>query len=102
MASWDSLLGSISLYSDSCESVIERLWRKKALPMDTNLATLMSDLHKSLVEEVSKDSFPVCSNYKQRAIDWLSEQFTEKIPEKDDANTGKSLSEALIFGSANP
>ena len=56
------------------------------MPLDTNLASMMSDLHKRMVEVVSNDPFPVCSNYKRCAINWLSGQFTEKIPEKEDAN----------------
>ena len=81
--SWDNLEGSISLYSESCEGIIERLQRKRSLENDISLSTLMFDLHQKLLKVISDDVFPVCSNYRKIALNWLQRQFSEDVNSDD-------------------
>ena len=92
---WDSLLHSISVYSESCESVIERLQRKKSLPTDqeVNLASLMLDLHQKLMKVIGNDPFPVCSNYKEFAENWLEKQFNAVVTSEEKTDVNKAIQE---------
>ena len=75
-SAWNDVSSSISLFHEACQTVLERLERKKILPPDTDLNALMKALFQNICQVLLQDTFPVCPQYKSNALQWLLEKFS--------------------------
>lgn len=78
---WTDIRNAISLFYECCQSVIERLRRKKENEV-IDLPSMMFGLYEKLVEIVDcVDGFPVSTKYQTETGHWLVNQFRNICPD---------------------
>lgn len=74
---WTDIRNAIAIFYESCQSVIERLKRRKKIQDENvDLSSMMLGLFEKLMEIVDRaEGFPVSSLYQSETSQWLVNQF---------------------------